>query len=322
MDTRVGKILQGKKNIYALDATSLSFGENRINGAVAQRILQRSCLCSRTLVKIRMTYLTFHVRGHFSHKASKISCNKETQLHATAKALLIKKPNRNFIFRCSKCSTEKVVEFRHWSPTNSFRVQEFYVPDIKRVLDVAILNKNDKEALMGAIEVCHTHACDDEKLLDLEAHLKGLWLEVFAKDVIEAYLRDVCIPIATCSAGMCDVCNNSFNKRLEEQKSRLLIAREKTNEMKKIGDELEEEIKQQALCALENKRRKFIIDSTHINGTRLEFGKYKGTVLEVLIKEDPRYCLWLSSNPKDLEYCIPKNVVSKAKALTRGFCQG
>ena len=72
-----------------------------------------------------------------------------------------------------------------------------------RRVDVALLSD---DALVGVIEIRNTHACDDDKLQDLHDLVGDKWCEVYAQDVVDCMAADRPIPVATCSARVCDTC--------------------------------------------------------------------------------------------------------------------
>ena len=155
---------------------------------------------------------TFQVQDHFVHATAAHHCHGETYAHAAAKALLLQRPSHPLWFHCSRCDTQKPFHLLVEPHTNTRCVLEYLTPLNGRRVDVAFLadTQGEEPTLAGIIEICKTHACDDEKLHDLHDLVGDRWCELYAQDVLECMTIDVPIPVATCSATVCDTCRASM----------------------------------------------------------------------------------------------------------------
>lgn len=152
--------------------------------------------------------VTYCVRGHFAHAGTDSdgdACH-ETWFHAAAKALLVAFPTHPLRAVCAGCQTARPFDD---VPTTGRRLAEFrfVAPGGgERIADVAVLADDDDGTLLGVIEVRHTHACDEAKLLDLCDALGTGWCEVSAVDVVECMRADLPIPILAHAAAGCETC--------------------------------------------------------------------------------------------------------------------
>jgi hypothetical protein len=223
-------------------------------------------------------------------------------------------------------------------PTTGRRVLEHRVPDIARVLDVAVVSDDAEARLLGAIEVRHQHRCDDAKLAQLCELLGDRWCEVDAAAVVDAVSCGAPIPVATCATTVCEICDGLRRETRSAVCTRLLEAREdvartemlnlalaETQERKRFLTEegvarLEAEncaLAEAAVAANAARERKRLLA---MGGTSvLDFGKYKGVTLEAMVTSDAAYVAWVSRGGGDL-CLLPSSLVATARQLLRGRC--
>ena len=169
----------------------------------------------------------FHVRGYFAHvqRTTANHCSGESRAHSTAKALLLDHPFHPLLFHCAQCDTRKPFDILTPSEdgdASTRYVAEYTITEIGRRVDVAIIRDSN---LVGVIEVCHTHACDDHKLHDLTNLVGDRWCEVLANDVVDCIAVGAPIPVATCSGRVCTVCHDNTVKSVQRTQTHLLQER-------------------------------------------------------------------------------------------------
>lgn len=138
-------------------------------------------------------------QAHFAHKPGSL-CVGESTRHLLAKMMVRQVlrdwksglgPEPSFVLPCSVCNQPRIrsafpafddVRLEVPYPVQGGFNEDFAVVGY-RVLDVALVSQG---LVVGGIEVCATHAVDDDKAKELG----GLsWIEVFAQDVIESSTR-------------------------------------------------------------------------------------------------------------------------------------
>lgn len=155
------------------------------------------------------------------------------------------------------------------------RQPERFVAAVQRHLDVAVVDATD--AVVGAIEVCHTHACDDAKLHDLTDAFGDRWCEVIAADVISA--------VATCAETRC--CPTCMLHRLERHLrtgTHIAELRDRTA----LETALNEALPKHTVVLQRAQQRRNLLRA---NGTPpvLEFSPYRAITLGAVWEHDPAY---------------------------------
>ena len=246
----------------------------------------------------RGTTSTFEVRGHFFH--TKATGCGETWVHHAAKVLLVQHPDHPFQSRCGTCG--------HVQPFAALpsgrRVAER--PLGSRTVDVAVLSEDD-DTVVGAIEVHHTHACDDDRLMDLWNALGNRWWEVLAMDVVACVQQGVPIPVATHMHGLCPVCDRRRTDEMTSTTARLFQTRDAVQSLLDLHRETKRADQLKRLVAM---------GGEHV----LEFGKYRGVSLEALLTEDAAYVAWVAKGGGDVPCIIPSALVLAARSLLKGHC--
>ena len=170
---------------------------------------------------------------------------------------------------------------------------------------------------MGAIEVRHTHGCDDDKLMDLWETVNDRWCEVLAVDVVECMQRNLPIPIATHMQNLCPVCEERSRERATSTKARLLETRDRAEAVKRMTAELNSALEVESMERQHAERQRLIqLGGQHI----LDFGKYRGVSLEALLTEDPAYVAWVAKGGGEL-YTVPSPLVLAARRIIQGHCR-
>ena len=256
---------------------------------------------------------TFHVRGHFAHTSS--SCG-ESWVHCAAKALLVQYPEHPLLSFCGGCDRKQPFK----AIPDGKRVAEYKMGN-GRVVDIAILS-SDTDVVVGVIEIHHTHACDDEKLLELCDIVGSAWCEVKARDVIDAFVNDVPVHVAVHAAEVCTVCHAASRKHISTTKAQLLQERQHIEDMKQTTAELQALLEARIEAEQTHRReiqRKRLLEAG--GETILDFGKYKGIALEALVQEDVSYIAWLSKGVGgDISCIIPSHIILKSRELLSGVC--
>ena len=247
------------------------------------------------------------VRGHFVHALhnDQKRCSRESWNHAAAKAIILHHPDYPLDFHCGECQTKKPFRFL---PRGLRWVSEHRLGDAwGRVVDVALLDRHNR--VLGAVEVQHTHACDNEKCLDLCDAVGLGWCELRASDVLRCTREYVPIPVSVCAHGVCDVCTESRRIQLQGTRARIEQSRKQCEEIETLDQQLtailtarinsEEALRKteryrQMLAISEDRNAppKFISTTTK-NSTSpiLEFGHYRGVRLDVVFEFDRRYVI-------------------------------
>lgn len=237
----------------------------------------------------------FAVREHFLHISNGQECtNNETWIHAAAKHMLASNPLHPMQLHCSACGHK--CTFRITDVEDEVRgVTEYRLPN-GRIVDVAILHN---DSCVAVIEVCHSHPCDDAKLLDLADTVQNSWCEVTATAVIRCMQK-------------------KDEQQVLDLHGRTLQEAAQTADLRRASEELEtareERIKQEAALSLLQKRKRI----SDIGGeTMLNFGKYKGLALEAVFEEDVSYVLWLAWRSTEFDSLT----VKAARKLVKGLCR-
>ena len=256
---------------------------------------------------------TFEVRGHFYHVTT-TTCG-ESWMHVAAKRLLMERPGHPLLSRCGGCKRQQAFD----ALPHGHRVLEYRAGD--RVIDIAILSVEDG-APIGALEVRHTHACDDAKLLDLYELLGNRWCEVLAVDVVQCILHGVPIPVATHMHELCNACHQLFLNGVSSTQTVLLQTREMVDKLRKQTDALEAAAKERLAVERQHRAQKKLTHLLSLGGIHvLDFGKYRGVSLEAVMTEDPAYVAWVAKGGGgDINVLIPSRLVLAARTILRGHC--
>lgn len=174
---------------------------------------------------------TFTVREHFVHVHGDATCAPESRTHRAAKKWLVRHPDHPFMLRCGRCNGEGA--FRQL-PIGQRWVNEH--PLVNRVLDVALLDEHG--VVTGAVEVCHTHACDDDKLRDLCESLGTRWCEVAATDAVNAIITGKPIPVQTCAVDACKHCLDVEQQAARDRRARMISSRAVIQELEQTAYEI------------------------------------------------------------------------------------
>ena len=272
----------------------------------------------RSRVSNNANTTTFAVREHFLHVGDAHTCTtNETWLHGVAKHQLANQPRYPLLLHCAVCGQKQPFRVDHAADEEVRGITEYRL-DNRRVVDVALLCA---ERCVGVIEVCHSHPCDDAKLLDLMDIVSDAWCEVRASDVIHCMKNGEPIPVRVCSISRCEGCREKPQAKINDILGRTIAERSKVEELKKATEELErtieEHVQTEAALATQRKRKRLL----DVGGeTILKFGKWKGLALEALLQEDLGYVLWLARGKFELE-CIDPDAVRIARELVRGLCR-
>lgn len=263
---------------------------------------------------------TFAVRGHFAHLPSDHGCNGETWLHLTAKALLIERPDHPMRFHCAECGGGPAPFAA--LPAGRRVAEHAIATGGRRVLDVAVLAPDG--GVIGAIEVRHTHACDDAKLLELCDILGDRWCEVDAADVLEAVALAAPIPVATCASSVCGVCEGRRLERLAGLRTRLVRCADELAALEAQCERAEEQRRasSESLAAarrqaIDDRRLTDLVTSSSGGKTILDSGKYCGVTLEALLAHDAGYVDRIARGTEE----HPSGVVLRARQLMRNHCR-
>lgn len=268
------------------------------------------------------TRTVFQVRAHFVHVGGVTSgqCSAESAEHATAKALLVQFPDHPMSFCCMGCGTERPFG----SLPDGRRVLEQALDAGRLRVDVAILGV-DNASVIGAIEVHHTHACDDSKLAVLQEQLAGCWCEVRAADVLSSLQCNCPVPVSCCPVEYCSTCVLQQRETLQRKRCRLLETLETTSIINTLESNLQWAQKELTRAVVQLQTTQQTLSLSRIGRGQsctehtLTFGRYSGVSLEILMKQDPRYVCWLATSPPGCN--LPSDYLEAARKLTKGLCR-
>lgn len=271
-------------------------------GALVYRRLHRRSRTSPTHTTV------FDVCGHFVHFGPR-QCHRESYQHKLAKELLLQRLPPLWI-HCSNCGNRTVFDKL---PADGDRVAEWTTENGRR-LDVGILSSTGE--LCGAIEVWHSHACDDSKLVDLQDLVGDAWCEVRAADVISQAGQGGGVIVATCSAMACPGCCEGH---AQQRETKLLATKAETAALQAEAAAIDEKCAAERAMRLANTRQRLIA----MGGTPvIEFGRYSGVSVPALLSEDPTYVIWLAKGgTEDLHFVVPVDILKAARVLTKGLCK-
>lgn len=176
-------------------------------GCNGELVLRRAHFRSRKNLRLNSA-TRFSVRQHFAHVADGYACSRnETWLHSAAKYMLATEPLHPMVFHCTDCDIK--YDFHLVSESDVRGVVEYRMPN-GRIVDVALLVGDQ---CVGVLEVCHSHPCDDSKLLDLTDMVQDAWAELSARNIVYYMQKKQPIPISVCSASRCAGCKEKFERK-------------------------------------------------------------------------------------------------------------
>jgi hypothetical protein len=263
------------------------------------------------------------VRGHFAHVGDRGACHPEGWMHRTAKALLVARPDHPFSTRCDVCGFVRPFEDL---PPNCRWVAEQTVGVAggdhrqRRIVDVGLLDAGG--AVVGAVEVLHTHGCDHAKVVDVGDALGARWCEVRAAEVIEKMLCDQTTPIVVYTAlGRCPKCPDFFAPKLHAERTAFLDAQRELDAMNDLIRRKNAASDAIVRARTENEeadRRRRLLECDDAGYYRLTVGRYRGVVVgPSLLRGDFPFVSQLAEG-KIPE--APPAAVHAAKQLMRGRC--
>jgi hypothetical protein len=223
-----------------------------------------------------------------------------------AKELLAAHPDYPMRFVCGSCSSEKVFDF---IPTGRLWKTEHRVLSgggaSCRILDIAVLEPSGQYC--GAVEICDTHPCEDEKLLELTDLVGNRWCELDAQTVVDCIADGLPIPIRTAPSIACDVCSRVEQRVRHRLRSRglacvrlqqLLASNARAiQEVRTLKAELRQQQSERVRAERERCAARALQQMLQRSGEGdhiLTFGKYAGVSLDVLVTEDRAYVEWLA----------------------------
>ena len=146
------------------------------------------------------------VKGHFRHTKRSYSCKSETIEHRAAKHVVQSTDAWHFFVRCASscCQNQFDVDVPNGHKSCELPFKGYF-------LDVGC--QNESGAVIGAIEILHTHALPKDKREALTS--SGLaWVEVTSHRVLSAYkefsaekrIDSLSVQVADCAALLCVPC--------------------------------------------------------------------------------------------------------------------
>lgn len=202
-------------------AAEIQAAKQSSNASWRQRFECYDCkseLIFRQQHKRKRNGVSFDVKACFAHKSTS-TCNGESVAHKAGKhAAVMTVHTMRYYYSCCTCGSHVDVDLRGEDEYVEFTASE-EVPWESYVLDVAVTKcEAGKQVVVGAVEICHTHACEDEKLLDMTAG--GLaWVEVDAHAMVRAShlpAAQQSIEVLKCAHSKCPACIDA--EAAEEQR--------------------------------------------------------------------------------------------------------
>ena len=176
-----------KKHALSCSGTELTLARSESGPVCTDTMANKTCygcagrLAWRNACKRKRNGIAHNVRGHFMHIDNvAASCTNESVFHAAAKHKVSLSPSFQYEMACGQCDEPIAVEV--WPDGADVRCEFPWKYGVREYrIDVAFVVD---DALVGAVEVMHTHPIDDRKRDDL-TRAGVAWVEVAATDVLQ-----------------------------------------------------------------------------------------------------------------------------------------
>lgn len=129
------------------------------------------------------------VRAHFRHQSDAVAHSAESYAHMAAKTYLMHNIyDFVFVHQCSHCNKDTVIDVLQGNVSTEGMEQIRAVCEFAHAnyrYDIAVVKITpDHDAVIGCVEICHTHPLDDSKIEHLMQ--SGIaWVEVRADEVLQ-----------------------------------------------------------------------------------------------------------------------------------------